>query len=132
MAHADTIPLTALGRLVLERRYVQRNDDGDPVESPAEMFRRVADNVAESERAYGGDVKAVADRAYGAMSRLEFLPNSPTLMNAGLGIQQLAACFVLPIEDSLPGIFDALKYAALIHQSGGGTSHRPSRSSRPR
>lgn len=127
MAQASTIPLTEMGRLVLQRRYLQRDGDGGPIESAAEMFRRVADNVAEAERAFGGDVEAMADRAYEAMSRLEFLPNSPTLMNAGLGIQQLSACFVLPIEDSLPGIFDALKYAALIHQSGGGTGFAFSR-----
>jgi ribonucleoside-diphosphate reductase alpha chain len=116
-----------MGRLVLERRYLQRDADGGTIESVEGMFRRVADNVAEGERAYGGDVGETADRAYEAMSRLEFLPNSPTLMNAGLGIQQLAACFVLPIDDSLPGIFDALKYAALIHQSGGGTGFAFSR-----
>ncbi len=114
-------------RLVLESRYLQRDDQGRLIETPAQLFRRVADNVARAERAYGRDAAAFADQAYALMTRLEFLPNSPTLMNAGLGIQQLAACFVLPVEDSLPSIFDALKYTALIHQSGGGTGFAFSR-----
>ncbi len=127
MTAPPEIPLTQAARLVLERRYLQRDDRRNAVETPAQMFRRVADNVARAETAYGANPAALAQPAYDAMCRLEFLPNSPTLMNAGLDIQQLAACFVLPVEDSLPGIFDALKYAALIHQSGGGTGFAFSR-----
>ena len=121
MTAPSTLPLTENARLVLERRYLRRDDAGQIVETPEGMFQRVASNVAEAETAYGGDPAAFAAQIYGLMSRLEFLPNSPTLMNAGLAIQQLAACFVLPVEDSLPEIFDAIKYTALIHQSGGGT-----------
>ena len=121
MTAPGPIPLSDTARLVLERRYLQRDEGRDAVESPEQMFRRVAENVAAAETRHGEPVEPWADRIYAAMARLEFLPNSPTLMNAGLEIQQLAACFVLPVEDSLPGIFDALKFAALIHQSGGGT-----------
>ena len=110
---------------VLERRYLLRDDGGRPLETPAAMFRRVATGVAEAE--------APADRARWAesferrMAALEFLPNSPTLMNAGRPHGQLAACFVLPVGDDLEQIFDALKWAALIHQSGGGTGFSFSR-----
>ena len=120
-------PLTEAARLVLERRYLRRDDALDSVETPAEMLRRVAGAVAAAETAYGGDAEAFAERAFRLMHELRFLPNSPTLMNAGLELQQLAACFVLPVEDSLPGIFDSLKQAALIHQSGGGTGFAFSR-----
>ncbi|OGW67595.1 MAG: hypothetical protein A3H49_07925 [Nitrospirae bacterium RIFCSPLOWO2_02_FULL_62_14] len=109
---------------VLRRRYLEKNADGKPVETPAQLFRRVADNVAQAERLYGGTRRTVArtsDLFYGMMARLEFLPNSPTLMNAGRDLQQLSACFVLPVEDSLESIFDSVKHQALIHQSGGGT-----------
>ena len=124
---AAAIPLTDNARLVLERRYLQRDDQGRVIETPEQLFHRVAQNVAAAEARYGGDPAAFAERAYRLMANLEFLPNSPTLMNAGLGIQQLAACFVLPVEDSLAGIFDALKFTALIHQSGGGTGFAFSR-----
>ena len=119
--------LTEPARLVLERRYLRRDESRSTVETPEDMFRRVADSVAIAEARYGADPKAFADKANALMTGLRFLPNSPTLMNAGLEIQQLAACFVLPVEDSLPGIFDSLKYAALIHQSGGGTGFAFSR-----
>ncbi len=117
-------------RTVLERRYLRR--DGDRVaETPEEMLRRVADNIAQVESdSYGAspeEVRAWSDRYYAMMERLEFLPNSPTLMNAGRELQQLAACFVLPIEDSMESIFDSLKQAALIHKSGGGTGFSFSR-----
>ena len=121
MTAPSTKALTENARLVLERRYLQRDDAGRVVETPQGMFRRVAENVAQAENSYGGDAAAFAEQAYDLLSRLQFLPNSPTLMNAGLDIQQLAACFVLPVEDSLPEIFDTIKYTALIHQSGGGT-----------
>ena len=108
---------------ILKRRYLKKNSGGHVVETPAQMFKRIAHNLAEAENFYSSHVKPeqVAEAFYGLMSRLEFLPNSPTLMNAGRELQQLAACFVLPVEDSLESIFEAVKHTALIHQSGGGT-----------
>ncbi len=112
-------------RQVLARRYLLRDAGGVPVETPEGMFRRVARAVAEAEQE---DVRTVwADRFEARLAGLEFLPNSPTLMNAGRPGGQLAACFVLPVEDDLAAIFDALKWAALIHQSGGGTGFSFSR-----
>jgi ribonucleoside-diphosphate reductase alpha chain len=105
---------------VLKARYLQGN------ESPGDMFRRVATHVARAETLYGGN-EAAAEAYYRLMDELVFLPNSPTLINAGKQQAQLAACFVLPVEDSLTGIFDSLKHAALIHQSGGGTGFSFSR-----
>ena len=114
--HVDGIRLSDSARRVLEKRYLLEN------ETPEQMFRRVARNVAGAENAYDdGDAAKWEEAFYGIMTRMEFLPNSPTLMNAGTGIQQLSACFVLPIEDSMEGIFDSLKQSALIHKSGGGT-----------
>jgi ribonucleoside-diphosphate reductase alpha chain len=114
---------------VLERRYLEKTDEGEVIETPAEMFRRVAENIASAERFYdsGADVEATADAFYQMMASLDFLPNSPTLMNAGRAFQQLAACFVIPVEDSTEGIFEAIKDAAIIHQSGGGTGFSFSR-----
>jgi ribonucleoside-diphosphate reductase alpha chain len=110
---------------VLERRYLLRDEGGAVVERPEELFRRVARAVAQAEPEAS---RARAAEAFEArMADLEFLPNSPTLMNAGRPHGQLAACFVLPVEDDLAGIFDALKWAALIHQSGGGTGFAFSR-----
>jgi len=117
--------LTANARQVLDRRYLLRDDEGKVVETPAEMFRRVASAVAQAEAP--ADREAWAARFERRMSALEFLPNSPTLMNAGRPHGQLAACFVLPVEDDLESIFDTLKWAALIHQSGGGTGFAFSR-----
>src|SRR5512133_3000373 len=110
---------------VLERRYLLRDERGAVVETPAQLFRRVAHAVAAAEPA--GERARVAERFEARMAALEFLPNSPTLMNAGREHGQLAACFVLPIDDDLASIFDALKWAALIHQSGGGTGFSFSR-----
>ena len=130
---AQTIRLSANALTVLRRRYLAKNASGKSVETPAQMFRRVADNIAEAEHLYipsatgrtsrtrGAGRSSAADVFYRMMSRLEFLPNSPTLMNAGRDLQQLSACFVLPVEDSLESIFDTVKHQALIHQSGGGT-----------
>ncbi len=113
------------GLHVLERRYLLRDDAGVPLETPAGMFRRVAAGVAAAEAP--ADRSAWAERFERRMGALEFLPNSPTLMNAGRSHGQLAACFVLPVGDDLEQIFDALKWAALIHQSGGGTGFSFSR-----
>jgi ribonucleoside-diphosphate reductase alpha chain len=115
---------------VLQRRYLAKNETGKTIETPDRMFRRVADNVAEAERSYPGGAKharRMADAFYRMISRLDFLPNSPTLMNAGRDLQQLSACFVLPVDDSLESIFETVKQQALIHQSGGGTGFSFSR-----
>ncbi len=106
---------------VLETRYLLRDEQGHIKETPEEMFHRVAEAVASAELLYGGDVEAWAAKYYDAMSNLLFLPNTPTLINAGKELGQLAACFVLPVDDSMKSIFDSLKNAALILQSGGGT-----------
>ncbi len=107
---------------ILKKRYLRQNLEGDVVETPEDMFRRVAESIAEIDTLYGesAPVETTTREFYQIMSCLEFLPNSPTLMNAGTPHGQLAACFVLPVEDSLPGIFEALKNMAIIHQSGGG------------
>jgi ribonucleoside-diphosphate reductase alpha chain len=117
--------LTDNARQVLARRYLLRDEGGEPRETPAGMFRRVAAAVALAEE--DGVRARWADRFEERMAELQFLPNSPTLMNAGRPGGQLAACFVLPVDDDLAAIFDALKWAALIHQSGGGTGFSFSR-----
>jgi ribonucleoside-diphosphate reductase alpha chain len=123
----DTLKLPLNSLRILEERYLQRDTVGKIVESPTDMFRRVARAIAQIDSNYAGDVSRTEEMFYNAMARLEFLPNSPTLMNAGTALGQLSACFVLPVEDSLQSIFDALKYAAIIHQSGGGTGFSFSR-----
>lgn len=118
--------LTPNALRVLERRYLLRDAKGRLVEDPAGLFRRVARSVAAAERRLGPSKGARAradewaERFEEAMASLEFLPNSPCLMNAGTPLGQMAACFVLPVGDALPGIFDAVRDMALIHQSGGG------------
>jgi len=126
-AIADDLFLSNNAKAVLEKRYLRRDECGAVVETPAEMFERVASHVSRAEIKYGGNAKICRSEFLKMMHGLEFLPNSPTLMNAGLPQGQLSACFVLPVEDSLAGIFDALKSMALIHQSGGGTGFSFSR-----
>lgn len=112
------------GMAVLERRYLVKDSDGKPVEVPENLYRRVARNIADGERAYGAadkDVELLAERFYQLMANNQFMPNSPTLMNAGRELQQLSACFVLAVPDSIDGIFEAAKHTAVIHKSGGGT-----------
>jgi ribonucleoside-diphosphate reductase alpha chain len=106
---------------VLQARYLLKDEHGRVIETPEGLFRRVAATVASAEKLYGGDAGVWEERFYDLMSSLRFLPNSPALMNAGKDIGQLAACFVLPVDDSMQSIFDTLKNAALILQSGGGT-----------
>jgi len=121
--------LTPLAGEVLQKRYLARNYRGEIIETPAELFSRVARVVAEADRLFDADASVgdTADRFEAAMTSLAFLPNSPCLMNAGRPLGQLAACFVLPVEDHLESIFQSLKDAALIHHTGGGTGFSFSR-----
>ncbi len=106
---------------VLQERYLLKDEKGMIKETPTDMFRRVANNIAKADKLYGEDPKKAEEAFFEMMFNLDFLPNSPTLMNAGGPLQQLSACFVLPVEDSIESIFESLKDTALIHKSGGGT-----------
>jgi ribonucleoside-diphosphate reductase alpha chain len=130
-ADLPQVTLTENARQVLVRRYVRRGDDGQPVETPEEMFWRVAYHVATADEAWGGDVLALAREFYILLTSRKFFPNSPTFTGAGTPLGQLAACFVLPINDDMgrdaAGIFQSLRDAALIQQTGGGNGFSFSR-----
>ena len=124
------LSLTQNAIKVLEKRYLKKNEEGKIVETPHELFKRVARSVAAADPHYGkteAEVNATESSFYEMMTSLDFLPNSPTLMNAGRRLGQLSACFVLPVDDSMESIFDAVKNAAIIHKSGGGTGFSFSR-----
>ncbi len=125
----NELVLSDNARTVLERRYLKKDSAGNVIERPQDMFRRVAHHIARAEEKYsdGQEAEKMEALFYQMMTEFFFLPNSPTLMNAGRRLGQLAACFVLPVDDSLDGIFSALKNAALIHKSGGGTGFSFSR-----
>ncbi len=125
----DDLKLPIHAMEVLKRRYLLKDDQRNIIETPKEMFRRVASHVAQGELSFGTEKNAreAEEHFYQMMRRLEFLPNSPTLMNAGTSFGQLSACFVIPVEDSIEGIFQALRHMAVIHQTGGGTGFNFSR-----
>lgn len=117
----DDLKLDVNALKVLQERYLLKNEEGKIIETPTRLFRRVAHTIAKQDSLYGKDPKKTEERFFTALRNGDFLPNSPTLMNAGTNLGQLSACFVLPIQDSLEGIFTTLKNMALIQQSGGGT-----------
>lgn len=106
---------------ILEKRFLKKNSAGKLLETPSQMFRRVAANIAQADAFYGKNPEVNNENFFQAMRNLEFLPATPVLLNAGTPVQQLASSFVLPIDDSIEGIFDAIKHAAIIHKTGGGT-----------
>src|ERR1700704_3501992 len=129
-----SLDLNANALTVLERRYLVKDDHGKPVERPEDLFWRVARTIADPDRRYGASDKAVeglAETFFELMATRVWMPNSPTLMNAGRPLGQLSACFVLPVDDALSngrsGIYDTLRSMALVHQSGGGTGFSFSR-----
>src|SRR3972149_6183789 len=125
----NTISLTPNARLVLGKRYLKKDAAGNPIETPEDMFRRIAKNVASADLIYDkkADIVSLEEQFYDLFIDLLFMPNSPTLMNAGRDLQQLLGCFLLPVEDSIENIFETVKQAAIIHKSGGGTGFSFSR-----
>ena len=127
---SDDLKLPINSLIILSARYLLKNENGKIIETPKQLFERVATSIANVEKKYGKDDKQVIEISkdfYNAMTSFKFMPNSPTLMNAGTKLGQLSACFVLPIADSINDIFDAVKYAAIVHKSGGGTGFSFSR-----
>lgn len=130
MKVSEGLSLTPNALKVLEKRYFKKDEEGKIIDTPEGMFRRVAMAIASAEKNYGRTAQETAnveEEFYSIMTSLDFLPNSPTLMNAGRRLGQLSACFVLPVDDSMESIFDAVKNAAIIHKSGGGTGFSFSR-----
>ena len=129
-ADVESVVVNENAETVLARRYYRKDVDGNPTETATQLFWRVAFAIAAEESKYDKSTvepDTLAKDFYSMMTNMEFLPNSPTLMNAGTPLGQLAACFVLPVGDSIEEIFDAVKYAAMIHKSGGGTGFSFSR-----
>ena len=127
---SSSATLTPNAKAVLKRRYQSKDREGNVIEEPDEMFRRVAHNLAQADSNYGAteqDIEETEEEFYLAMSSLEYLPNSPTMMNAGRELQMLSACFVLPVSDSMEEIFETVKQATLVQKSGGGTGFAFSR-----
>ncbi|MCK4427106.1 MAG: hypothetical protein KAW16_01330, partial [candidate division Zixibacteria bacterium] len=126
----EKVSMTVNSIKVLERRYLKKDKNGKVEETPEELFWRVAEVIASADKNYGAtqsEIKKTTEEFYDMMAKLEFMPNSPTLMNAGRPLGQLSACFVLPIKDTMESIFTAVKDTALIHKSGGGTGFSFSR-----
>ena len=123
----DGLPIAANARTVLNRRYQAKDQEGKVVETPLQMFQRVAKNLSRADAQLNGDAAAAEKTFFDMMARMEFLPNSPTIMNAGRELQQLSACFVLPVPDDMEAIFESAKHTAMIHKSGGGTGFSFSR-----
>ncbi len=123
MGIVDDCKLSLNALTVLEGRYLRKDDEGKAIETPMQLFERVAGNIALADGRYGKDIEKSKKEFLEMMLTRDFMPNSPTLMNAGTEIQQLSACFVLPVEDSMEGIFESVKHAAIIHKCLAGDTH---------